>query len=97
MTRMTDVMSNSLSKVGINVGTDGKLSVNEDKFMDTDMNQVKSLFNGSSSYAGMITSYASKIANQANSQLSLARGSLYGSNGSYYTGLNSGSFYNRYL
>ena len=97
MTRMTDVMSNSLSKVGINVGTDGKLSVNEDKFMDSDMNQVKSLFNGSSSYAGMITSYASKIANQANSQLSLARGSLYGSNGSYYTGLNSGSFYNRYL
>ena len=52
--------------------------------MDSDMNQVKSLFNGSSSYAGMITSYAYKIANQANSQLSLARGSLYGSNGSYY-------------
>ena len=97
MTRMTDVMSNSLNKVGVTVGTDGKLSVDEKTFIDSDMNQVKSLFNGSSSYAGMITSYASKIANQANNQLAAVNGSLYGNNGSYYSSFNSGAFYNRYL
>lgn len=97
MTRMTDVMSNSLNKVGITVGNDGKLSVDEDIFTASDMNQVKSLFNGSSSYAGMITSYASKIANQANNQLAAVNGSLYGNNGSYYSSFNSGASFNRYL
>lgn len=97
MTRMTDIMSNSLSKVGISVSVDGKMSIDEEKFKNADMSRVKSLFNGNGSFAGNISSYASRIATQATNQMSRVNVSLYGSSGSFYNTYSSGSLYNDFF
>ena len=97
MTRMTGVMRNSLSEVGISVGTDGRLSVDEEAFKNADESKVKNLFNGSSSYAGVISDSASRIASQASNQFANIGGSFYGSSGSYYNDFTGGLFYNGYF
>jgi len=79
MTDLTSVMSKALAKVGITVGDDNKLSVDEDKLAKADMKAVKSLFDGSYSYGAQTADKASAIASAA----SLNNG-LYGSNGNYY-------------
>ncbi len=79
MTDLTSVMSKSLAKVGITVGDDNKLSVDEDKLAKADMKAVKSLFDGIYSYGAQTADKASAIASAA----SLNNG-LYGSNGNYY-------------
>lgn len=65
MNSMTSTMSKQLSNVGIAVGTDGTLSINEDSFNKADMKNLKSLFSGTNSYAGQIENYASNIASAA--------------------------------
>lgn len=97
LTRMTGVMRSSLSEVGISVGTDGKLSVDEEAFKNADESKVKSLFNGSSSYAGVVADSASRLALQASSQLANTGSSFYGNSGSYYNDFASGLFYNGYF
>lgn len=97
MTRMTGIMRKSLSEVGISVGTDGRLSVDEEAFKNADESKVKKLFNGSSSYAGVISDSASRITSQASNQLANASGSFYGNSGSYYNNFTSGLFYNGYF
>ena len=96
MTKMTDVMKKSLDKVGVTVGDDGKLAVDEEKLKNADMKQVKSLFNGSGSYAGIISSTASRAISQASNQMNQTSGNLYGSNG-YYNNYNNFSFFNSYV
>ena len=96
MQNMTNIMSKGLSKVGITVGTDGKLTVDEQKFKTADMSKVKALFDGSSSYAGVVSSAAGRVASQAGNQISQLGGGLYGSNG-YYNSYYSGSLYNGYF
>lgn len=96
MQNMTNIMSKGLPKVGITVGTDGKLTVDEQKFKAADMSKVKALFDGSSSYAGVVSSAAGRIASQAGNQISQLGGGLYGSNG-YYNSYYSGSLYNGYF
>lgn len=96
MQNMTNIMSKGLSKVGITVGTDGKLTVDEQKFKAADMSKVKALFDGSSSYAGVVSSAAGRVASQAGNQISHLGGGLYGSNG-YYNSYYSGSLYNGYF
>ena len=97
MTRMTGIMRNSLSDVGISVGTDGRLSVDEEAFKNADESKVKNLFNGNSSYAAVVSDSASRITSQASNQLANAGGSLYGNSGSYYNNFTSGLFYNGYF
>lgn len=98
MSSLTNAMSRSLSKVGITVGTDNKLSINEDEFKKADMNNVKTLFNGSSSYAANIGTSASMVANSASNQLSMLNGSIYGSDGTYGNNYAySGSLYASYF
>lgn len=83
MTSLTGVMSKSLAKVGITVGIDNKLSIDEKTFKAADMSRVKSLFNGSSSYAAQISSYASSVVNTSSSKLAQLNGSLYTGSGVY--------------
>lgn len=83
MVSLTKVMSNALSKVGITVGSDNKLSINEDSFKKADFSNVKSLFNGTGSYAYQISSSASAIANTANSSVAGLYGSIYNGDGGY--------------
>ena len=93
MKRMAGIMKNSLSNVGITVGDDGKLSLNEETFKNADFSRVKSLFNGGSSFAGIVSTSASRIASQStvNAQAyntGLYASSLLGSAGLYGYGSN---------
>lgn len=61
MKSLTSTMSNALSKVGVNVGTDGKLSVDEEALGKADVNSIKSLFKGDYSYGGQVSTKAQAI------------------------------------
>lgn len=99
MKRMTDIMKNSLSKAGITIQDDGKLSLSEDDFKKADFDKVKSVFSGKNSYAGIISNAASRVVSSANNAENKYGSGVYGSNaayesyGSYYSGLYYNGFY----
>ena len=78
MKNMTETMKKSLSSVGVSVGTDGKLTVDEEAFKKADMKNVKALFSGDYSYASQIAQKASGITSAA-----VRNSSLYSGTGSY--------------
>lgn len=84
MKNMTTTLSGSLSKAGITAGTDGKLTLNEDTLKAADSKTLKSLFSGSTSYAGQIKDEAASISSAA-----LRTNSLYSSTGSILSSLQS--------
>ena len=86
MTSMTKTMSTALSKVGITVGADGKMSVNEDELKKADTKQLKALFAGYASYGAQMEQKASAISSAA-----LRNSSLYSSNGTLSSAI-SGTF-----
>jgi hypothetical protein len=104
MVRMTNVMSKSLEKVGITVDAKGKMSVDEETFKNADQSTVRSLFNSTGSYAGIISTTASRVVTQSAQNTSVYN-SIYGSNnsGSYagnysrYGSYNYGSNYGNYF
>ena len=84
--------SNMLSSVGITIGTDNKLSIDETAFKKADMNTVKSLFHTTGGFgyqtsvqAGMIESYAKSEAEKANT---------YNKSGMYTYNYTTGEIYN---
>jgi len=78
---ITSANENLLAKVGITVGEDNSLSVDEKKFKSADMTTVKSLFNGNQSYAYRVSAQASLIDFAAESES--AKANTYTSAGSY--------------
>lgn len=92
MTNTTKAYSNLLSAVGITVGSDNKLSIDEDAFKTANVSSIKSLFNGNSSYAYSVSAKASQI----NYYASTAN-SIYNSNGSLTNSSSSGSLYSSYF
>lgn len=84
MTSLSSTMKNALSKVGVTVGTDNKLSVDEEKLKKADVKNLKALFNGPYSYAEQVSQKASSISSAA-----LRGTSLYSNDGSYSSVLSS--------
>ncbi|MBR5177206.1 MAG: hypothetical protein IKW90_00230 [Lachnospiraceae bacterium] len=86
MARMTGIMGKSLSKAGITVGVDGKMSVDEEAFKKADMNTVKDLFGNNGYFGKSIASSAQRIESIAGQQELKNSGNqnFYGKNGSYY-------------
>lgn len=68
LTNMTKKHSTLLSDVGITIGENNKLSVDEDKVKEADINTLKSLFSGGGSYAYMVSARASTMLGSANSE-----------------------------
>lgn len=97
MNRMTGLLKNSLQKAGVTVTDDGKLSLNEEEFKKADMNTVKSLFGGTSSYAKLVSSSAQRVQSAVSAQQRVYTGSVYGRNLSYYNNLYSGYGFNGYF
>lgn len=98
MVSLTSAMAKNLSKVGITVGLNNKLTLDEEKFKAADMSNVKTLFNGTGSFAYNISSSASSIANSASSQLSRLNGGLYTDTGAYGSSYAySGSLYSNFF
>lgn len=84
MTSMSKTMSNALSKIGVTIGADGKMSVNEDTLKEANMKDVKSMFYGSHSYGSQIAQKASAISSAA-----LRSSSMYSSDGALSSTLSS--------
>lgn len=80
---MTTTMSNVklLSKVGITINKDSRLSISEDTFKKADMNNVKSLFQGRNSYAYQASARASMVDYAVTREASKAN--TYNRNGGY--------------
>ena len=80
-----------LNSIGITIGSDNKLSLDADQFKAADMEEVKSVFNKTTSFgyqtsaqASMLSFYAERAASQA---------SIYGANGIYTYNYQSGNLY----
>ena len=95
MVNYTRANADLLKKIGISVGSDNKLTVDEDKLKASDMAVVKSVFKDSGSLGQTISAKASTIYGNAVSQLSeLSTKNSYTSNGLY--SYSSGYTYNQY-
>ena len=81
-----------LLKVGITIGANHKLSIDQATFKAADMTTVKTLFNGNASFAYSASSKASLISFSANSEAN--KKSMYTNNGTYNNAYSSGSFMN---
>lgn len=86
MTSMTNTMSKALSKMGISVGVNGKMSVDEDALKKANPTVIKSMFQGSGSYGAQIAEKAGDV-----SKAAVMSSSMYGSDGSLSSSL-SGMF-----
>lgn len=84
-----------LKKVGMTIGSDNKLTVDETKLKAADMNDLKALFHDSVSYADRINQKAESISDTATNALYASR--LYGVNGKYSTSNLAGSLFNMSL
>lgn len=71
-------MKTSLEKVGVKLGDDNKLTVDEETLAKADMKAVKTMFNGAYSYANQATEKASSVASA-----SLRDTGMYTNKGSY--------------
>ncbi len=90
MTGMTDTFSKVLGKIGISVGEDGKLSVDDEKLKNADKATVKSLFDGSGTYGSQIADKAGSIYRDADMS-----SAIYGSNATTTSALSS--VYNQFI
>lgn len=92
MTTATAANRNLLSKVGITIGADNKLTVDKESFMKADMKTVESLFGATDSLAYKLESSASRIENYAKADATKASG-LY-TQDAVYSATALGSGYN---
>ncbi|MDE7298862.1 MAG: hypothetical protein K2N94_08530 [Lachnospiraceae bacterium] len=100
MTKSTQVNKNLLNRVGITIGKDNKLTVDEEKLKKADMNDLKSLFSGSyGSYAANIGQRAAdieKVTEQMIKNAAKSNASTYTRNGSY-SSLATGGIYDSFF
>lgn len=67
ITKLTNDNQELLSSVGITVGKDNKLVLDEEKLGSADVNTLSKLFKGTGSYGSNVSTRATEIARQANS------------------------------
>lgn len=84
MTSLSTTLQNALSKVGITVGSDQKLTLDTETLQSANISSLKTLFTGSYSYVEQIASKAGSISSAA-----LSSGSLYSSSGLLTSSLSS--------
>ena len=90
MTGMTDTFNKILSKIGITVGDNGKMSVDEEALKKADVATVKTLFDGHGTYGSQIAEKASSISKDTEMSTS-----IYGSNATASSALSS--LYNQFV
>lgn len=96
MTNNTNANASALKGIGITIDSEKKtLSIDEEKFKKADMNTVKSLFNGTGSFAYSTAVRASMISSYAQSESS--KSNTYNSSGNYTYNYNSGNIYSGYM
>lgn len=95
MINYTKMETNMLGKLGITIGSDYQMSIDENAFKKADMSVAKSLFNGAGSYAYTIGSKSAMTNSYAD--MEAARANTYNKYGSYGSTYNAGSIYNSYF
>lgn len=93
MIKSTTINSKMLSKIGISVGSDNKLTLDEEAFKKADMNTVKTLFGGSGSFGYQASVRASMIDYAAKNEAQKA--STYNGYGTYSNNFNTGSIFSQ--
>lgn len=73
-TERMNISEGLLNKVGITIGETNTLSIDEDKFKEASMSDLKALFSGSGSLADYIAGKASTMFNQSANQLAVNQG-----------------------
>lgn len=73
-TERMNISEGLLNKVGITIGETNTLSMDEDKFKEASMSDLKALFSGSGSLADYIAGKASTLCNQSANQLAINQG-----------------------
>ena len=91
MTNITKLYTKSLEKVGVTIGADNKLTVDEEKFKAADVSKIKSVFNDSPSFASSISSQASFIDSAASREASKAN--TYNYSGNYSKNYSMGDIF----
>ena len=81
LTSLVNRYESSLNSIGITVGDDNTLSVSEKDFKASDMDEVKKLFNGNTSFAYVASTKVSVIGTTANREANVMKN--YTSSGSY--------------
>lgn len=95
MTTMTKTYSSMLSKVGIEIGKNNKLSIDEETLKTADLNTLKSLFNGANSFAYNVSTKASMMGHTANSEAQ--KRNTYSAGGNFNFNNSSGNLFDSYL
>lgn len=91
MVNYSKVNQNLLRSVGITIGSDNKLEIDEKTFKEADMSKVKSIFQDRGSYGYQIMTQASMMESYAKSEA--AKANTYGSNGGYTYNYTTGELY----
>ena len=95
ITKNTKANKKMFEKMGISIDSDNKLSIDEKKFKETDMNNLKTMFTGQSSYVSHIKRSTSIINNAAAAAVvNEKRASSYTHTGAYSSMIGSISYYN---
>lgn len=92
MVNLTKANSSMLGSVGITIGTDNKLSIDETAFKKADMNTVKSLFHTTGGFGYQTSVQAGMIESHAKSEAEKA--STYNKAGMYTYNYTTGEIYN---
>lgn len=96
LAKETNSHADMLSAVGISIGKDNKLVLDEEKLASAEIDDFVKLFKGSGSYGDNISFKASEIARQANSSaFNATRASSYSQSGSYSVMGNTNSILNQ--
>lgn len=91
----TTAYEKRLAEIGITVGTDSKLSIDEETFKKADMSKVKSLFQEKGSYGYQTALRASMVESAA--KVESAKSNTYSGNGTYTYNYATGDIYNSYM
>lgn len=75
-TEQMNISEGLLNKVGISIGDDNSLSIDEEKFKTSKMSDLKALFAGSGSLADRVSQKASTMYNQSTNQLAVNQGKM---------------------
>lgn len=87
LVNISKAYSTTLSRIGLNLGSDNRLTVDEDKLSKASESDLKALFNGSYSYANKVADKSSYISNAAGVRAQstyTAKGSLVNNNTNFF-------------
>lgn len=99
ISKMTSAYSNKLSDVGISVGSDGKLSIDKDKFNSASSEDLDKIFGKKDSFASFMSTQANAVSAYSQTSAYLDANSTYTKTGAVASSTNasalSGVLYNQ--